>query len=190
MRVGPDCGASDSKRQQSMDSRPSEETLQYAQGLLDRTREELVRADTKASLLLAASGVALGALLNGLISAKWSPLQLDSRVGWLWWLGLAATVLALTLLAVAIFPSTKRASTKPALAAYYGDAIGRTADELATKVTVTPHKLHKALLDQILTVSTIVARKYRLLQWAMWSFGAAIPCFALSVLTHHLLTAA
>lgn len=57
---------------------------EYARDLLDDTQEELVRADSKAALILAAAGVAFGALLAGLLSRDWEPFALDNRVEWAW----------------------------------------------------------------------------------------------------------
>ena len=60
------------------------QVLEYGIALLDATREELVRADSKAALLLAGAGVGVSALLNGLMSGRWTPTVLDNRVEWLW----------------------------------------------------------------------------------------------------------
>ena len=51
----------------------SEEAEKLARALLDRTREEIARADQKASILLASSGIAIGALLGGLFAGKVVP---------------------------------------------------------------------------------------------------------------------
>jgi hypothetical protein len=53
-------------------------TLLYATSLLSHAREEIDRADAKASILLAASGVGTGALLAGLIAGTWTPLKLQT----------------------------------------------------------------------------------------------------------------
>src|SRR5260370_8167133 len=49
---------------------------QYAAFLLVQAREELIRVDTKASIMLAAVGVALGVVLGDLVSRSWSPFRL------------------------------------------------------------------------------------------------------------------
>jgi hypothetical protein len=54
------------------------------EALLEESREELGRADGKASILFAASGVVVSVLLAGAIARKWDPTEL----GWfqlLWW---------------------------------------------------------------------------------------------------------
>src|SRR5262245_8921031 len=71
-------------------SAPGEDRTTYLVDLLKEAREELARADSKAALLLAATGVAVGALLAGLIGGKWMPFSLDNRVEWLWWFGVAS----------------------------------------------------------------------------------------------------
>ena len=55
--------------------KPDEAILLYTTSLLSSAREEIDRADSKASILLAASGVATGALLAGLMAGNWTPLE-------------------------------------------------------------------------------------------------------------------
>lgn len=168
----------------------TEDALEYARALLVSSREELVRADTKAALLLAASGIAIGALLNGLLGGKWSPSDLNSWVEWLWWLGIASTVVAIVSLASAIYPRTKRFGVKPSLVAYYGDVVLLSREELAaTIMAATPAKINSALFDQIYQVSLIVSRKYKLFRIALWAFASAAALCAASVLINALISA-
>lgn len=165
-----------------VEAHPTEEALEYAKELLAKSREELVRADTKASLLLAASGIAIGALLNGLLGGKWSPSDLDNKIEWLWWLGVVAAAVAVCSLASAIYPRTRRAGAKPALVAYYGDVVLLPRSELEDAMRVTPSRINAALVDQVYQVALIVDRKYRLIRTALWSFAFAASLCAGSVL--------
>jgi hypothetical protein len=49
------------------------QTDEYARLLLAEAREELGRADQKASLLLAAASVAIAAIVTGLVGSGWKP---------------------------------------------------------------------------------------------------------------------
>jgi hypothetical protein len=161
---------------------PDEEALDYARSLLEATREELVRADTKASLLFAASGVAIGALLNGLLGGKWAPSNLDNRVEWMWWLGVVSAASALTCLAIAIYPRTWRAEVRPKLVAYYGDVVHFSRTELEVALAATSRHIKSALVDQVYQVSKIVRRKYRLIRVALWLFAFAASLCIVAVL--------
>ena len=59
------------------------DSTKYREALLTETREELQKADSKASILLAASGIAAGALLSATLSGQWTPNKLhhgDARL--------------------------------------------------------------------------------------------------------------
>ena len=89
--------------------------------ILAETRAEIDRADQKASILLAGVGVAIGAILAGLIPAHWSPSDLGSPWQWIWWLGVAATAVGIVFLLAAVYP---RIGGKPVSKQlnYFGDA--------------------------------------------------------------------
>lgn len=59
----------------------------YAAKLLAETREEIVRADTKAEILFAACGVVVAAVLAGMITGDWSPEDLDRVATVVFWMG-------------------------------------------------------------------------------------------------------
>lgn len=169
------------------DQKLSEESAAYAHTLLSATREELVRADTKAALLFAASGIVIGALLNGLLGGRWSPDLLAGSVEWIWWLGVVAAAVALSCLAAAIYPRTTRSGKQPRMVAYFGDVMNLPRDLLAERIAGTPKEINSALVDQIYQVSQIVAWKYRLIRVALWMFAVAATFSILSVLLNHFL---
>ncbi|WP_275293526.1 Pycsar system effector family protein [Amycolatopsis sp. La24] len=161
----------------------SEVSREYAYKLLSNTREELVRADAKAALLLAAAGIASSALLNGLLGGKWSPFQLAASVQWIWWMGIAAAASAISALAYGVYPRTRRkGGGRPKLAGYYGDIVGQGRAQVAASVAQAEHHLDAALVDQIFQTSHIVERKYRCLRVAIFAFAAGAILCALSVL--------
>ena len=55
--------------------------------ILDEARVEISYADHKASILLAALGIAFAAFLGGLFASDWRPTDLESWGEFVWWLG-------------------------------------------------------------------------------------------------------
>lgn len=152
------------------DSHPSapittDPTTSYLADLLREAREELTRADSKAALLLAAAGVAVGALLAGLLGGKWSPLNLDNRVEWIWWLGVACVASGIFSIAAAVYPRIhpRRADINSA-PSYYGDvAAFENIAQFRQAIEKVP-SARERLIDQTFQVSRIAQRKYLLLR--------------------------
>lgn len=152
----------------------------YVQALLTETREELVRADGKAGLLLAAAGVALGALMGGLLSNDWTPFSLDNRIEWLWWLGALSAGVGLVRLVGAVWPRTGRKGPPPGVVAYYGDVhryAGRPTAELRAALAASAADAPDRLVDQLREVSRIVVDKYAGVKAALVALPiAAVLC--------------
>ncbi len=146
-----------------------ETTFLYATSLLSNAREELDRADAKASVLLAASGVAAGALLAGLIAGSWTPLKLQVTIQWAWWFGIAEWAIGICCLALAVYPrERKNDSGIPWTVGYYGDVLAyATSAELVVALNRSAETSIERLADQLRHVSWIVDHKYRLLRWGM-----------------------
>jgi MFS family permease len=140
-------------------------TSTYLADLLAETREELTRADSKAALLLAASGVVIGALLAGLFGSKWTPFDLDSKIEWLWWLGVTSAAFGVFSIAAAVYPRIRRNGTTHAgVPAYYGDvAAYENIDAFRSAIETVPRPKER-LIDQVFVLSGIVQRKYVLLR--------------------------
>ena len=148
---------------------PDEATLLYATSLLINAREEIDRADAKASILLAASAVVASALLAGLIAGSWTPLKLQAMVQWAWWLGLVESAIGIWCLAMAVYPrERKHASGIPGTVAYYGDVVAYpTTAQLVAALNRSAETNIERIADQLRQVSWIVSHKYRLLRWGM-----------------------
>ncbi|GAB1819556.1 Pycsar system effector family protein [Herbidospora sp. RD11066] len=149
----------------------------HALRLLTETREEAGRADLKASILLAASGVAISALLGALIAGSWTPSRLDG-VAFLWWLvGLLGATSVATFVA-AIYPRELR-SRDPDGIAFFGDAAALGSVERISVAVEIAARNHLALLsDQILVMARIVTLKYRLIKVGIWLLACATLCWA------------
>jgi hypothetical protein len=158
-------------------------TITYLADLLGDTREELTRADSKAALLLSATGVAVGALLAGLLAGKWTPFELDNRVEWIWWVGVGSAAAGIYSIAAAIYPRIHRRSSDQARPpAYYGDVAGYEKIELFRQAVDQAVDLRERLIDQTFQVSHIVQRKYVLLQRGLRFLLLAIVACAAAVL--------
>ena len=87
-----------------------DDKLEYARQLLLETREELARADAKASLLFSAFGVIATAVGAVLIADDWSPFHLHNCVEWIWWSGVLLSTAAFFLLGLAVIPRIKHST--------------------------------------------------------------------------------
>jgi hypothetical protein len=160
----------------------------FVRQLLVETREELLRADAKASLLLASTGVAIGALIAGLLARTWSPYSLDNRVEWLWWVGVAAAAAAVWKLGAAVAPRTKRQGSPPTALAYFADVNAYT-DRSALMVALrdSTGESFERNVDQLQQVSRIVGAKYTLIRRSLWLLVAATASCSVSVLASGML---
>lgn len=133
---------------------------------LAHAREELVRADGKASILLATEGVVGGVILAALLGGDWSPAQLPPCAGLLWWGGVASGLCSLGALGYAVYPRTRARRDSPLKgAAYYGDVDGAKQGTLSEG---------SHLKDQIKQIEWIVRVKYRGLKISIWSAAGAM----------------
>jgi hypothetical protein len=137
----------------------------YLHELLDDTREELALADSKASLMLASSGVAVGALLAGLLGGGWTPFRLSMWIQWCWWLGACAAAAGIASIAAAVYPRIHRKETAHlGMPTYYGDvAKFDDVEDFRLAIGLRPD-IQRRLLDQTFLLSRIVQNKYTLLR--------------------------
>jgi Family of unknown function (DUF5706) len=159
-------------------------TLLYAASLLSSAKEEIDRADAKASILLAASGVATGALLAGLIAGTWTPLKLQVAIQSLWWLGAAEAAIGVCCLAWVVYPREPERNAEISWAVgYYGDVLAfRTTPELVAALNRSAETNIERIADQLRQVSRIVKYKYRLIRWGMRMLFLAIATTSIAVL--------
>lgn len=162
----------------------------YKERLLGETRDELAKADGKASILLAASGIAATALLTVGSTASWYPGKLKhAPAPLLAWLAVGFTVAGIMLIGAAVKPRLRpgRRGTVPH---YFGDVeayyprwwqwrsrkrllqAGRHAFDAAIG-QLPPDEYEKRLEDQIWILSHSAYRKYRFVAAGIWLFGMA-----------------
>jgi MFS family permease len=157
--------------------------LELANTILRETREELVRADGKASILFAAVGVIIGAIVAAVLAGSWHPHDLDNNIEWLWWIGAAAGLLGATALGSAVFPrTTYRSQRRQGIVAYFGDVVGLSPEELKQGLIETAEDPGAAALDQVRAVSSIVDKKYKAIQVGITCIAVAGLCCITAVL--------
>lgn len=163
-----------------------ERHLAQAHTLLTAAREELTRADGKASLLLAAVGVAAGALLSALLSRNWSPSTLSNGIEWLWWVGASSWALAIACLGHAVYPRTVHKGHAPKFVAYFGDVVRlKSTEEVRAGVIRSAEVGIDYVIDQLRQVSRIVDTKYQSIRLSLWLLVLAFACCGLSLLVDH-----
>jgi hypothetical protein len=154
-----------------------------AETLLRETREELTRSDGKSSLLLAAVGVGLSAILGAMLAGDWSPFTLPSPWEAVWWAGAGFAGVALLALGLAIWPKLKHRSRATVAVTYFRDAAkSKTPVELAEALRAENTPAATRTLVQLHALSKRALRKYRWLQVALITLLLAIGCALTAVL--------
>lgn len=146
----------------------------YEEGLLAEIRDEITRADSKASILFSVFGLLAGAVTYTMLRDQWQPFDLSNAIEWLWWVGASLGASAITVLGRAVYPSVKHASDKGQIS-YYGHVVQyATKPEFIQAIADRSEARVDRMRDQIWVLSATVAKKYRCTQAAMWIFGAAV----------------
>ena len=153
---------------ESRGGRVDERALLIAERLLDKNREEIQRADGKVSMLVVGT-TAIGALVAQRTTSYVTQASLTGQ--WLVGAGLAVWLVALVLLAIAVYP---RVGTKQKSCAvtYFAD-VRRAADMsmLRQYVRQAAEDRLSWLLIQVSDTSGIVVAKYRCLRVAICLLG-------------------
>ncbi|WP_406199360.1 MULTISPECIES: Pycsar system effector family protein [unclassified Streptomyces] len=148
---------------------------ELARILLSEAREELVRADNKAGLLLASLGAALTALLGAIGSGVIAPRNYPIVPQLLLWMGCAACVPALVLLGLAVTP--RLGNPHHSRTHYFGDArLAMSVAHLERTVRRTDPVARD--LSQLATLSQIAWTKYRCIRHAL-AWGTAFCALTL-----------
>jgi pycsar effector protein len=143
-------------------------------------RVEVARADNKASVLIAAMGLGLGAPL-GL-----SPINcLEKGINSIsWWLGCTLWAAALGCLLIALTPRYRRSSWSDgaALSSFADIHRASKAGQLPEAVHTTELDERTALLATAADLSHIILLKYRWIRTATIAFGLGTMSVALTLL--------
>jgi hypothetical protein len=163
----------------------------YKESLLQETREELGKADAKASILLAASGIGATALLTVGSTATWYPGHLKHPPASLFaWLAVVLALAGIFFVGLAVKPRLNTSPRQGQPPHYFGDVDEyypewwqrKSRDELMTRgrqqydkaiASASEGEYEKRLEEQIWVLSHIASRKYRLVSTGMRLFALA-----------------
>jgi hypothetical protein len=163
----------------------------YKDSLLRETREELGKADAKASILLAASGIGATALLTVGSTATWYPGHLKHSPAPLFaWLAVGLGLAGIFFVGLAVKPRLNPSPRRGQPPHYFGDVDEyypkwwqrKCRDELMTRgreeydkaiASASGGEYEKRLDEQIWVLSHIASRKYRLVSAGMRLFALA-----------------
>ncbi|MFF7186229.1 Pycsar system effector family protein [Streptomyces sp. NPDC008222] len=159
---------------------------QLCERLLTELRAEIARADSKASVLVAALGMTAGVFSGLLAGRKWTPAALSGAGTVLWWAGAVCLALSLFALLLAVLPRYRSGTWAPGLPlSYFGDiqqAVRRGHLESALADT---ERLPTAGLTRALTeTSRIAARKHQWIRAGLVAFGSGTVLLPASLLIH------
>ncbi|MFJ8685605.1 Pycsar system effector family protein [Micromonospora wenchangensis] len=155
--------------------------LRLTERLIAEARDELRRADARASQWLTMSGGAVLAMLTVLTGTRWSPAQLTGAAAWAWWSGCACAGTALFSLAMALLPRTAGAAEVRHVA-YFGH-VHRLRDPALVRryVERAAQDTMPGLISQLCWLSRLVMTKYRWVRagTVLVSLAAALVALAL-----------
>lgn len=174
----------------------TDEGTALARGILITAREELVRADSKASLLLSAAGVGVGALMAALLAQDWDPHELRNGIEWLWWVGAVAVLVGLIALGYSVIPRTRYRKLRAHkheqyerpedLVTYFGDVLEAPFQELITRLNKTADTGQTGPIDQLVLVCGVVRRKYIGIIVGLWCLAGGVLAISVSVIINDL----
>ncbi|MEU1202293.1 Pycsar system effector family protein [Streptomyces sp. NPDC005813] len=145
-----------------------------AERLLTELRGEIARADSKASVLVAALGTTAAVFSALLAGRDWTPRALSGAGTALWWAGAAALALSLFALLLAVLPRYRSGTWAPGRPlCYFGD-IQQAAREgqLATALADTDRDPAAGLSAALVETSRIAARKHQWIRTGLIAFCA------------------
>jgi MFS family permease len=162
--------------------------LNYLADLLKDTRGELGRVDSKASLLLATIGVIISALIAGLAGSKWTPLDLNIEIQWIWWAGVAVAASGVLSIAASVYPRFHQPEIpRPDVPAYYGDVAAHKDIDSFRRAIEEVSNSRERLMNQTFVLSRIVQHKYMLLRRGLQCLLLGILACVLAVVINILL---
>jgi hypothetical protein len=145
--------------------------------LLNETRDEIARAETKASIALAATGVVSGSVLGGLID-HYAGLTVLAKITLI---GCVAAMLAgLVSLGMSLIPKLFVNPGGHSMMAFFGHVTAAGSIAEFERLTLDEQDERSRLTNQIWTLSTLIMRKYGHIRRAFLFLGVSV---GLGVLT-------
>lgn len=154
------------------DKRLTEDGHKLASKLLAETREELVRADGKAQILFAATGVVISVVIGGVLSGDWRPRDLSCHAEFVWWAGVGAAAIGVGVLIYALWP--RIGSTDAGRVRYFADVRTHKTCESLVPAMNDEAKRKDRDAEQLLALAPIVWKKYIALTVAIITLSAGV----------------
>ncbi|MFD4946031.1 Pycsar system effector family protein [Streptomyces sp. NPDC058239] len=159
------------------DNPPAQNTDAGTQLLLD-LRAEIARADSKASVLVAALGMTAGVISGWLAGSEWRPNALSGPGTALWWTGTGGLATALLSMLMAVLPRYRSSAWTPGAPLTYFADIRRAArqNRLAEALDATRCAPATALVMALTETSRIAVRKHQWIRVGLlaYSVGAVL----------------
>lgn len=148
--------------------------------MLAEARADIVMADHKASMVLAALGIGFSALLGGLFASDWRPTDLTGWAEFFWWVGGVCAVASVILAGLAVWPRVGDPDDTHVY--YWGDVRPRFASDAALGEYLDEHPINAIARtrNQFWVISGIVRRKYTMIRRAMRIGAVAIGLLILA----------
>lgn len=152
-----------------------------ARELHRETREELLRADGKATTLLSVSAVVIGAIVAGAIAGDWTPADLSLGPEIAFWFALLGIVSGAAEFLRAVMPRTKHDAGRES-ARYFGHVVQMAGrDELTGHLSdgggTTDH-----YVDQIWVLAGTVNSKYQCIRTGLVLTGLGLTVAVVSLI--------
>jgi hypothetical protein len=142
--------------------------------LLTETREEIARADGKASILLAGAGVAASAVVGGALSSDLTLLGAAGVVQVVAAASALAMLLGIWALGAAVMPNV--GAPAAGRVRYFTDVLQyeQSTQKLKDALDKEAELGDERTLHQLIAVSGIVKKKYRRTEMGEWFIAAAV----------------
>ncbi|MEU6664642.1 Pycsar system effector family protein [Streptomyces sp. NPDC046727] len=148
-------------------------------------RTEIARADSKASVLVAALGMTAG-VFSGLLAGRgWTPAALSAPGALLWWSGTAALATSLFALLLAVLPRYRSGTWTPGQPlSYFGDIHDAVRHgHLETALADTERNPLAGLTAALTETSRIAARKHAWIRTGLIAFCTGTVLLPAALLT-------
>lgn len=151
-----------------------EQKHQAAKQMLAEARADVVQADHKASMVLAALGIGFAAVLGGQLAGKFDSSSLSDLGQWVWWVGVVLAILAVAASALAVWPRFTTKDHPQFGVMYWGHAarhkcLPDLVEAFASSDTTSPQRT----LHQFWRLSRLLLLKYWLVRMSLVLAGAA-----------------
>ncbi|WP_373034304.1 Pycsar system effector family protein [Streptomyces sp. NRRL B-2790] len=163
----------------------SAERAQLCERLLTDLRTEIARADSKASVLVAALGMTAGVFSGLLAGRDWTPAALSAPGTLLWWSGTVSLAFSLFALLLAVLPRYRSGTWVPGQPlSYFGDIHEAVRHGHLEKALADTERDPVAGLTTALTeTSRIAARKHAWIRAGLIAFCTGTVLLPASLLT-------